>query len=45
MSALTFFKESCFNKMQDALRVAILNQISKDRDGEYVDWDLLKNCI
>jgi hypothetical protein len=22
-----------------------LNLISKDRDGEYVDWDLLKNSI
>ena len=31
--------------MQDALRTALLNQITKDRDGEQVDWDLLKNCI
>lgn len=45
MSALVFFKEKCFNEVSESLRGALLNQITKDRDGQYVDWDLLKNCI
>ena len=44
-SALQFFKEKCFTVIQDQLRNAILNQITKDRDGELVDWDLLKSSI
>ena len=45
VSALVFFKEKCFTDQVTNLRLAILNQITKDRDGEYVDWDLLKNAI
>jgi hypothetical protein len=45
MSALVFFKEKCFFEVVDSLRSALLNQITKDRDGQYVDWDLLKNSI
>ena len=45
MSSLQFFKEKCFTEIQDPLRNALLNQITKDRDGQQVDWDLLKNCI
>ncbi len=45
MSSLQFFKEKCFGEMQEPLRNALLNQITKDRDGQQVDWDLLKNCI
>lgn len=45
MSALTFFKENCFQKLIEPLRNALISQISKDRDGEYVDWALLKKCI
>lgn len=44
-SALTFFKERCFNQIVDHLRAAILNQITKDRNNEKVDWDLLKASI
>lgn len=45
MSALTYFKDNCFTKLIDHLRTALLNLISKDRDGQHVDWTLLKNCI
>lgn len=45
MSSLQFFKEQCFGALQEPLRGALLNQITKDRDGQQVDWDLLKNCI
>ena len=44
-SALSFFKEECFIPLQEPLKNAILQQITKDRDGEMVDWDLLKNSI
>ena len=44
-SALSFFKEKCFIPLQEPLKNAILQQITKDRDGEMVDWDLLKNSI
>lgn len=45
MSSLTFFKDKCFNEVVDQLRNALLDQITKDRDGQHVDWDLLKQCI
>jgi len=45
MSSLLFFKEKCFLEVQDQLRGALLDQITKDRDGEQVDWDLLKKSI
>lgn len=45
MSALAFFKEHCFTKLIEHLRGALLNLITKDRDGQHVDWTLLKNCI
>ena len=44
-SALLFFKDRCFMQVQEQLRHALLNQITRDRNGEKVDWDLLKNCI
>ena len=44
-SALQFFKERCFVQVQDQLRQALLSQISRDRNSEKVDWDLLKNCV
>ena len=44
-SALLFFKEKCFMIIHEQLRTALLNQITKDRDGEKVDYDLLKSCI
>lgn len=44
-SALGYFKEKCFNQIVEQLRAALLNQLSKDRNGEQVDWDLLKACI
>lgn len=44
-SALIFFKERCFNQVSEQLRGAVLNQITKDRNGEKVDLDLLKRCI
>lgn len=31
--------------MQEHLRTSLLNQITKDRNNEKVDWDLLKACI
>lgn len=45
MSALVFFKDKCFSSLPEKLTAALLNQITKDRDGEYVDWDLLKKAI
>jgi hypothetical protein len=36
-SALSFFKEKCFNKVKEQLKNAILVQITKDRDGDMVD--------
>lgn len=44
-SALQFFKDKCFNQIHDHLRNALLNQITRDRNNEKVDWDLLKACI
>jgi hypothetical protein len=44
-SALVFFKEKCFNQISEQLKIALLNQITKDRNGEKVDLDLLKQCI
>ena len=41
-SALVFFKEKCFNVVQEHLRTALLDEITRDRKGEKVDWDLLK---
>ena len=45
MSALTYFKDNCFSKQIESLRGALLHLISKDRDGQQVDWTLLKKCI
>ena len=45
MSSLHYFKDKCFTIMVEPLKNALLNQITKDRDGQQVDWDLLKNCI
>ena len=45
MSALGFFKEHCFTRLAENLRRAILEQISKDRDGELVNLEALKGCI
>ncbi len=45
MSALTFYKDKCFMDLQHRLCSAIVELITKDREGEYVDWDLLKNSI
>ena len=45
MSALTFYKEFCFQQLAEKLRKAILSQISKDRNGEFVNWGDLKDCI
>lgn len=44
-SALIYFKDKCFNQISEQLRVALLNQITRDRNGEKVDLDLLKQCI
>ena len=32
-------------ELVESLKTAILTQITKDRDGEQVDWDMLKNAI
>lgn len=45
MNSLTFFKEKCFNEIKESLKNSLLSQISKDREGEQVDWDLLKFSI
>lgn len=45
MSSLTFFKDKCFSELAELLRNALLDQITKDRDGQHVDWNLLKSAI
>ena len=46
MSSLGYFKDKCFGgKTVDLLRAGLLSYITKDRNGEQVDWDLLKHCI
>lgn len=44
-SALHLFRDQCFNTVIDRLRTAILNQITKDRNNEIVDLDLVKRAI
>ena len=45
ITALHLFRDHCFNSIKERLRVAILNQITKDRNNEMVDIDLLKRAI
>jgi len=45
MSALVLFRDKCFMSVKEGLCTALIDQITKDRNGEYVDWDLLKNAI
>lgn len=45
MSALGYFKEHCFHKISEQLRRAIIEQITKDRDGELVNQEDLKGSI
>ena len=45
MSALGFFKDNCFGRLTESLRKAILDQITRDRDGELVNLEDLKGCI
>jgi len=44
-TALNLFRDQCFASIKDRLRTAILNQISRDRNNEYVDLDVLKTAI
>ena len=43
--SLNFFKEHSFNVLAEPLKNSLIKQISKDREGNKVDWNLLKNCI
>ena len=45
MSALVYFRDQCFDDVKDKLRNGLIEQITKDRNGEYADWDLLKRAI
>ncbi len=45
MAALCYFRDLCFNDIQEKVKNALIEQITKDRNGEYVDWDLLKRAI
>lgn len=45
MSALVYFRDQCFTDVRDKLKNALIEQITKDRNGEFADWDLLKRAI
>jgi hypothetical protein len=42
---LHLFRDQCFTHIKERLRTAILNQISKDRNNEMVDLNVLKTAI
>lgn len=44
-TALQLFKDKCFKQLEERLRRAILNQMSRDRNSELVDLDLVKRAI
>ena len=44
-TALHLFRDECFTKIRDRVRAAILNQITRDRNNEMVNLDLLKRAI
>ena len=44
-TALQLFRDNCFNVVHEKVRGAILNQITKDRNNEMVDIDLIKKSI
>lgn len=44
-TALHLFKDHCFNQIHERLRKAILNQMSRDRNNEMVELDLVKRAI
>lgn len=44
-TALQLFREHCFDKVHERLKVAILNQMSRDRNNEMVDLELVKRAI
>lgn len=44
-TALHLFRDHCFNQVCDRVRKAILNQMTRDRNNEQVDLDLVKRSI
>lgn len=44
-NALVLFREKCFNQQVERLRKAVLGQMSRDRNSELVDLDLVKRSI
>jgi len=39
------FQDECFLKVQDRVKRAILNQMERDRNNEFVDLNLIKRSI
>jgi cullin 1 len=44
-TALNLFRDQCFIQVHERVRKAILNQMSRDRNSELVDLDLVKRAI
>lgn len=44
-TALSFFREEIFKTRMTDLRKAILVEIRKDRENEFVDQDLIKEAV
>lgn len=44
-AALHLFRDKCFNLIYERIRKAILNQMTRDRNNEQVDLDLVKRAI
>ena len=43
--AMEHFRERCFMIAKPRIVAELQEQVTKDRNGEYCDWDLLKNAI
>lgn len=44
-TAMNFFKDKCFLIAKPKIIGQLLEQVTKDRNGEFCDWDLLKDAI
>lgn len=44
-TAMEYFRDRCFMIAKPRIISELLEQVTKDRNGEYCDWDLLKDAI
>jgi hypothetical protein len=45
MTAMKYFKERCFLIAKPKIITELLEMVTKDRNGEYCDYNLLKDAI